>query len=56
LLYVTLTNIIGRAGYEAHIETGEIHTKAWQENLKEKDHLEDLGVGVGKIVKCILEK
>jgi hypothetical protein len=34
----------------------EMNTKFLLESLKGKDHLRDLGVGSGIILKCILEK
>jgi hypothetical protein len=34
----------------------EIHTEFWWGNLKETDHLEDLGMGGGRIINCILKK
>jgi hypothetical protein len=37
-------------------ETREMHTKFWSENLKERDHEEDLGVGRKIILEYILEK
>jgi hypothetical protein len=33
----------------AHMERREIHTQFWSENLKRKDHLEDLGLD-GRII------
>jgi hypothetical protein len=33
----------------------EVHTEYWWRNLKERDHLEDLGVGgIGKNVKIVV--
>jgi hypothetical protein len=34
-------------GHVVHM--GEMHTNLWSDNLKERDHLEDLGID-GKIV------
>ena len=34
--------------------TGEVHTRFWLGDLRERDHLEDLGVG-GRILKWILK-
>ena len=36
-------------------ETGEVHTKFFGGNLRERNHLEDLGVD-GRILKCIFKK
>jgi hypothetical protein len=37
----------------AHVE---VHTEYWWRNLKERDHLEDLGVsGKGKNVKMVVK-
>jgi hypothetical protein len=34
----------------------EVHTEYWWRNLKERDHLEDLGVGgKGKNVKMVVK-
>jgi hypothetical protein len=33
-----------------------MHTKLWSENLKGKDHLEDLGIDGRTILECILGK
>jgi hypothetical protein len=35
---------------------GEMHIGLWCGNLKERDHLEDLGVGGRRIVKYVLKK
>jgi hypothetical protein len=35
---------------------GEVHTGFWCGNLRERDHLEDLGVDRRLIIKRILEK
>jgi len=37
------------AGYIAVWETGEVHTGFWWENLRERDHSEDLGID-GRII------
>jgi hypothetical protein len=37
-----------------HIE--EVHTGFWQGNLRERKHLEDLGINERKILKCIFRK
>jgi hypothetical protein len=34
----------------------EMHTAFWSENLKERDHLKELGVDVKIILEWILEK
>ena len=36
-------------------ERGEVHTGFWWGNLRERDHLVDLGVDENKILKCIGE-
>jgi hypothetical protein len=40
---------MGRTGHVALRETGEMHTGFWWGNVREGDHLEDLGVN-GKII------
>jgi hypothetical protein len=42
------------AGHAARISERR-NTKFWLENLKGRDHLEDLGVDKRIILKCILE-
>jgi hypothetical protein len=37
-------------------ETGKMHTGFWWGNPSERDHLEDLGLGVNIILKWIFEK
>jgi hypothetical protein len=37
-------------------ETGEVHTGFWWGDLRERDHLEDLGVDVRIILKWIFKK
>jgi hypothetical protein len=32
---------------------GEVHTGFWWGNLRERDHLEDLGIDENVILKCI---
>jgi hypothetical protein len=34
----------------------EMHVKFWSENLKERDHLEDIGTDGKMILECILGK
>jgi hypothetical protein len=34
----------------------EMHTGFWYNDLKERDHLEDLDIGGRIILKCILKK
>jgi len=43
------------AGHVARMEILEMYTTFWLENLKEKDHSQDLGVDE-KILDCILQK
>jgi hypothetical protein len=33
-----------------------VHTGFWWEDLKESDHLEDVGINGSKIIKCIIKK
>jgi hypothetical protein len=44
------------AGYVAYMERGGMHSGVWWENLKERDHQEDLNVSGRIILKWILEK
>ena len=37
------------------LERGEVHTEFWWGNLKERDHLEDLGVDESIILKLIFK-
>jgi len=37
-------------------ETGKVHTGFWWGDLREKNHLEDLGIGGRVILKCIFKK
>ena len=37
-------------------ETREVHTRFWWRDLRERDHLEDLGLDGRIILKCILKK
>jgi hypothetical protein len=37
-------------------ETGELHTAFWWGELRERDHLEDRGIGGRLILKWILNK
>jgi len=37
-------------------ETGKVHTGLWWGNLRERDHLEHLGIGGRIILKCIFKK
>jgi hypothetical protein len=36
-------------------ECGEIHTGFWSGNLRERDHLEKLGVDWRTVLKCIFK-
>jgi len=36
--------------------TGEIYTRFWWGNLRERDRLVDLGIGERMILKCIFKK
>jgi hypothetical protein len=38
------------------MERGEVHTGLWWGNLRERDHLEYLGLDVRIIIKWIFEK
>jgi hypothetical protein len=38
------------------METGEMHTGFWLGDLRERDHLEDLGVGERILLKWIFKK
>jgi hypothetical protein len=35
---------MGQAGHGAHMGEMRKHTKLWLENLKGRDHMEDLGI------------
>jgi len=37
-------------------ETGKVHTGFWRGDLREKDHLEDLGIDGRVILKWIFKK
>jgi hypothetical protein len=37
-------------------ETGEVHTRLWLGNLRERDHFRDLGIDGRTILKWILKK
>jgi hypothetical protein len=37
-------------------ETGEVHAGCWQTDLRERDYLEDLGIGGMKTLKWIFKK
>jgi hypothetical protein len=43
---------VGRA---CSLLVGEVHTEFWLENLKERDHWEDIGVDGTLILKLFLE-
>jgi hypothetical protein len=46
----------GRETKHAACMGQEMHTKFWSENLKERDHLEDLGMDRRIILEWILDK
>jgi hypothetical protein len=48
--------LLGRAGYVARVGEMRNAFKLWSENLKGRDHLEDLGVEGRIILECILGK
>jgi len=43
-------------GHVACIEIGEVHTEFWWRDLKERHHVEDLGIDEKMILKWILKK
>jgi len=44
-------------GHVAHMEREEVHTRFfWWGNLRERDHIEGLGVDSRIIFKCIFKK
>jgi hypothetical protein len=47
---------IGWVGHIAHMGEIRIHTEVCSENLKGRDHFEDLVKDGGKISQCILQK
>ena len=46
ILVISLRRMIW-VGHVARMGTGEVHTGFWWGNLRERDHLEDLGVDAG---------
>ena len=44
------------ARHVAHIEGRKLHTGFWWGDLRERDHLEDLGIGGRMILMWIFEK
>jgi len=44
-----------RAGHVARMGRGEVHTGFWWGGLRERDHLEDLGLDGKTILKCVLK-
>jgi hypothetical protein len=43
-------------GHVARIEIGEVHTEFWWRDLRERHHVEDLGINENIILKWILKK
>jgi hypothetical protein len=43
-------------GMEHVWETGKVHTEIWLESPRERDNLEDLGILVVIMLKCITKK
>jgi len=44
------------AGHVARVGIGEVHTEFRWGNLRDRNHLESLGVGERIILKCIFKK
>jgi hypothetical protein len=44
------------AGHVARMEIGEVYTWFWWEDIKERNHLEDLGLDVKLILKWVFKK
>jgi hypothetical protein len=44
------------AGHVAHMGAGQVHIEFWWENLRERGHLEDLGIDRRMILKWIFQR
>jgi len=56
VIRVIKSRIMRLAGHVARMGTGEVHVRFWWGNLKERDHLKDLGVDGRITLKWMFNK